>query len=87
MLLQSLYGTGSNRKGPNKSPQETTDPSADRGGSSGGGSAGGSSGGGGSNDPELCSANAKIDAIFTEAGTTYVFKGELVSSWYQSNID
>jgi len=26
-------------------------------------------------DPELCTPGVKIDAIFTEAGSTYLFKG------------
>lgn len=27
-------------------------------------------------DPELCTPGAKIDAIFTESGSTYLFKGK-----------
>ena len=75
-LLQSLYGTGSNRKPVNKPHLESPDSlPGDRGGTPGVSPAG-SGGGNSPDDPELCASNAKIDAIFTEAGTTYVFKGK-----------
>lgn len=67
--MQSLYGTGSGRKPPAKAPQSGALPEVpgDRGGNGNGINP--------TDDSQLCSSNIKIDAIFTEGGSTYVFKG------------